>query len=135
VPFLAVEGADHMPGIALFDWPAQDLQTAAINYIHSRQSFASVSAKPADLTLTIKAWLKMRSSDKYLYGLRLESALGHSGKLPIKAYLVEKEASGSSVRWITASDQDPIAETVQAALDDLLSQIETDHLLYRNGQR
>ena len=124
-----------MPGIALFNWPAQDLQTAAINYIQSRQSFASVSAKPADLTLTIKAWLTMRSRDKYRYSLRLESALGHSGKLPIKAYLVERQAVGSSVRWTTASDQDPIAETVQAALDDLLSQIETDHLLYRNGPR
>jgi hypothetical protein len=39
------------------------------------------------------------------------------------------------VRWITASDQTPIAETVQAALDDLLTQIEADHLLYRNGLR
>lgn len=124
-----------MPGIALFDWPAQDLRTAAINYIQSRRSFASVSAEPADLTLTIKAWLTMRSQDKYRYSLRLESALGYSGKPPTKAYLVEKEAVGSSVRWITASDQDPIAETVQAALDDLLSQIEADHLMYRNGPR
>jgi hypothetical protein len=124
-----------MPGIALLDWPAEDLRTAAINYIESRQSFASVSAKPADLTLTIKAWLTMRSRDNYRYSLRLESALGHSGKLPAKSYLVEKEAVGSSVRWVTASDQAPIAETVQAALDDLLSQIEANHLLYRNEPR
>ena len=124
-----------MPGILLLEWPAQDLRSAAINYIQTRQSFASVSDKPADLTLTIKAWLTMRSSGNYHYQLRLESALGPSEKPPIKSYLVIKEAAGSSVRWVTASDQTPIAEAVQAALDDLLSQIETDRLLYPNGSR
>jgi len=135
VPFLSVEGADHRPGIAMFDWPAQDLQAAAINYIQSHQSFASVDDKPANLTLTIKAWLTMRFRDNYRYNLRLESALGPAEKLPIKSYLVEKEAVGSSVRWVTASDQTPIAEMVQAALEDLLSQIETDYLLYQNRPR
>jgi len=72
----------------------------------------------------------MRSRGTYRYRLRLESALGPSEKPPIKSYLVEKETVGSSVRWITASDQTPIAEAVQAAMDDLLSQIEADHLLY-----
>ncbi|MEP6934616.1 MAG: hypothetical protein ABI988_11825, partial [Nitrospirota bacterium] len=137
VPFLAVEGADHRPGIALFDWPSQDLGSAAIHYIRSRQSFASVSDTPADLTLTVKAWLTLRSTEHYRYSLRLESVLAASEKRPIKSYLVQKEAVGSSVRWVTASDQTPIAETVQAALDDLLSQIEADHLLYvdRNEPR
>lgn len=135
VPFLAMEGADHRPGIILLDWPAQDLRSAAINYIQSRRSFASVSDKPADLTLRINAWLTMRSRDDYHYRLRLESALGPSSTPPIKSYLIEKEAVGSGVRWITASDQTPIAEAVQAAFDDLLSQIEADHLLYRNGPR
>ena len=65
VPFLAVEGADHMPGIALFEWPAQDLRSAAIDYIQSRQTFASVGDRPADLTLTVKAWLTMRSRGNY----------------------------------------------------------------------
>jgi hypothetical protein len=133
VPFLAIEGADHRQGIILLDWPVQDLRSAAIHYIQSRQTFTSVGEKPADLTLTIKAWLTMRSSGNYHYRLRLESALGRSDQLPTKSYLVEKEAIGSSVRWITASDQTPIAEAVQAALDDLLTQIEADHLLYRNG--
>jgi hypothetical protein len=119
-----------MPGVALLEWPAQDLRTAAIDYIQSRQTFASVSDRPADLTFTVKAWLTMRSRGNYRYSLRLESALGPSEKPPIKSYLVEKETVGSSVRWITASDQTPIAEAVQAALDDLLSQIEADHLLY-----
>ena len=102
-----------MPGIALLEWPAQDLRTAAIDYIQSRQTFASVGDKPADLTLTIKAWLTMRSRNNYHYSLRLESALGPSEKPPIKSYLVEKETVGSSVRWITASDQTPIAEAVK----------------------
>jgi len=135
VPFLALQGADHRPGIILLDWPAQDLRTATIEYIHARQTFASVGDKPADLTLTVKAWLAMRSQDNYYYLLHLESALGPSGKPPVKSYLAEKETVGSNVRWITASDQTPIAEAVQAALDDLLSQIEADHLLYRNGVR
>ena len=124
-----------MPGIALLEWPAQDLRSAAIDYIQSRQTFASVGDRPADLTFTVKAWLTMRSRGNYRYSLRLESALGPSGNPPIKSYLVEKETVGSSVRWITASDQNPIAEAVQAALDDLLTQIEADHLLYRNGPR
>jgi hypothetical protein len=132
VPFLAIEGADHRQGITLLDWPAQDLRSAAIHYIQSRQTFTSVGEKPPDLTLTIKAWLTMRSRDNYHYRLRMESALGRSEQLPTKSYLVEKETIGSSVRWITASDQTPIAAAVQAALDDLLSQIEADRLLYQN---
>ena len=122
-----------MPGIALLEWPAQDLRTAAVDYIQSRQTFDSVGDKPADLILTVKAWLTMRSRGNYRYSLRLESALGPSENPPIKSYLVEKETVGSSVRWITASDQSPIAEAVQAALDDLLTQIEADHLLYQKG--
>jgi hypothetical protein len=135
VPFLALEGADHRPGIILLEWPAQDLRTAAIDYIHARQTFASVGEQPADLTLIVKAWLMMRSQDNYYYRVHLESALGPSGKPPVKSYLAERETVGSNVRWVTASDQTPIAEAVQAALDDLLSQIEADHLLYINGSR
>jgi hypothetical protein len=122
-----------MPGIALLDWSAQDLRSATIDYIQSRQTFASVGDRPADLTLTVKAWLTMRSRGNYRYSLRLESALGPSENMPIKSYLVEKETVGSSVRWVTTSDQTPIAEAVQAALDDLLTQIEADHPLYRKG--
>ena len=133
VPFLALEGADHRRGITLLEWPAEDLRSAVADYIRSRQTFTSVGAGPADLTLTVKGWLTMRSRDEYHYSLRLESTLGPSEKPPIKSYLVEKETVGSSVRWVTASDQSPIAEAVQAALDDLLTQIEADHLLYRKG--
>src|SRR4029077_7266593 len=87
VPFLALEGADHRPGIILLEWPAQDLRTAAIDYIHARQTFASVGEQPADLTLIVKAWLMMRSQDNYYYRVHLESALGPSGKPPVKSYL------------------------------------------------
>ena len=124
-----------MPGITLLEWPAQDLRTAVIDYIRSRRTFASAGDRPADLTLTVKAWLTMRSRGNYQYSLRLESDLGPSDKPPIKSYLVEKETMGSSVRWITSSDQSPIADAVHAALDDLLTQIEADYLLYRKGPR
>jgi len=130
VPFLALEGADHMPGIVLFEWPAKDLRAATIDYIQQRRTFAAVSDEQGSLTLTIKAWLRMQSHRQYRYRLRLESDLGPTGKPPVKSYVVEKEAVGSRVRWITASDQDPIAEAVQAALDNLLLQIEEDAALY-----
>ena len=130
VPFLALEGADHMPGIALFDWPVKDLRTAIIDYAQQRRTFASVSEDQGALTLTIKAWLFMRSRGDYRYIVRFESDLGPSGKPPIKSYLAQRETVGSEVRWVTASDQTPIAEAVQVALDDLFLQIEEDALLY-----
>jgi hypothetical protein len=122
-----------MPGIAMLDWPAKDLRAAAIDYIRQRQTFTTVSDEQGALTLTIKAWLWMRSPAEYRYTIRFESELGPSGKPPIKTYLVQKEAVGSRVRWTTASDRGPIAEAVQAALDDLLLQIEEDSALYGKG--
>ena len=119
-----------MPGIALFEWPVKDLRAAAIDYIQQRRTFASVSNEHGAFTLTIRAWLRMQSRGEYHYILRLESDLGLTGKPPMKSYMVKKEAVGSQVRWVTASDQDPIAEAVQAALDDLLLQIEEDGALY-----
>lgn len=133
VPFLALEGADHMPGIGLLEWPAKDLQAAAIDYLQRRQTFSSVGDGPGSLTLTIKAWLTMRSRGAYVYKLRLESDLGPTGKPAIKSYLVEKEAIGSAVRWVTASDENPIRQAVQAALDDLAQQIEAEALPSRKG--
>jgi len=70
--------------------------------------------------------LWVRSREAYRYTVHLESELGPTGKLPVKSYVVEKEAVGSHVRWMTASDQDPIGTAVQAALDDLFMQIEED---------
>jgi hypothetical protein len=134
VPFLALEGADHMPGIALLQWPAKDLRTAAIGYIQQRRTFVSAGDSPSDLALTMKAWLTMLSRGEYRYILRLETDLNPAGKPALKSYVVQKEAVGSSVRWVTASDQGPIAQVVQAAFDDLLAQIEADHALYRTSK-
>jgi hypothetical protein len=121
-----------MPGIVLLNWPAADLKAAAIRYIQDRRTFASVGEGPGSLTLTIKAWLTMRSREVYYYRLRLESDLGPSGKPAPKSYVTEQEEPGSGVRWVTASDQNPIARAVQAAFDDLFAQIEADAPLYGN---
>jgi len=64
----------------------------------------------------------------------LETDIGPADRPPVKSYVVQKEAVGSSVRWVTASDQDPIAQIVQAALDDLFTQIEADRALYRTSK-
>lgn len=130
VPFLALEGADHMPGITLLDWPVKDLRTAVVGYAGQRGTFTSVSEDHGALTLTIKAWLFMRSRGDYRYIVRFESDLGPSGQPPIKSYLAQRETVGSEVRWVTASDQKPIADAVQAALDDLFLQIEEDTSMY-----
>jgi hypothetical protein len=74
--------------------------------------------------------LWVRSREAYRYTVHLESALGPAGKPPVKSYVVQKEAVGSRVRWVTSSDQDPIGAAVQAALDDLFMQIEDDAALY-----
>lgn len=134
VPFLALEGADHMPGIALLEWPAKDLRTAAISYIQQRRTFVSVEDSPSDLTLTMKAWLTMLSRGEYRYVFRLETDLSPVGKPLLKSYVVQKETVGSSVRWVTESDRNPIAQVVQAAFDDLLTQIEADHTLFRTSR-
>lgn len=132
VPFLSLEGADHMPGIGLLDWPAKDFHAAAIDYFAKRRTFLSVGDEPAALTLTIKVWLTMRSRGSYVYKLRLESDLGPTGELPIGSYLSEKTAIGSSVRWVTESDRGPIQQAVQEALDDLAQQIEADSRMYES---
>ena len=120
-----------MPGIVSLEWKVKDLEAAIIDYIQRRRTFASVNEDPSRYRLAIKAWLTMRSRSAYVYKLRLESDLGLDGKPPMKSYVTEKEASGSTVRWVTASDQAPIEQTVQAALDDLLEQIESDARVYR----
>lgn len=119
-----------MPGIALIEWPVSDLQTALVNYIQQRRTFASVEADTGTLTMNVNAWLWMRSRTEYWYTIRLETDLGPSGEQPIKSYLAQKKAIGSLVRWRTASDQEPIEKAIQSVLDDLLLQIEEDAALY-----
>jgi len=127
---LATEGADHMPGIALLDWRQRDLTQALIRYVQQRETFRSVSIDPAELTLRINTKLALASrQNRYHYRIRLQAEMSEASNL-IKAYPVEQVAVGSSVRWVTASDRDPIEAALKLALDDLLSQIEADRSLY-----
>ena len=129
MPFLAIEGADHMPGIPLLEWPVKDLRRTALDYFTRRQTFRAVALEPAELRLVIKAWLTLRAPDRYLYRVHLESELSFPGQKPIKTTAVEGEAFGSSVRWNTASDQEPIVEATTQALRQLASDIEQDQEL------
>jgi hypothetical protein len=130
VPLLALQGPDRMPGIAMLEWPAADLRRAIIDYARQRGTFRAVADNQGTLGLTVKAWLWMRSREAYRYTVQLESDVGPTGKPPVKSYVVKKESVGPRIRWVTASDQDPIASAVQAALDDLFMQIEEDAALY-----
>lgn len=119
-----------MPGISLLEWPADDLRGAIVEYARQRGTFRAAAEDQGSLTLTVKAWLWVRSREAYRYIVQLESDLGPTGRPPAKSYVVQKEAVGPRVRWVTASDQNPIAAAVQAALDDLFMQIEADAALY-----
>lgn len=130
VPFLELQGPDRMPGIALLEWPAADLRRAIVEYARQRGTFRTVGDEQGSLTLTVKAWLWLRSREAYRYILHLESDLGPTGKSPVKSYVVEKETVGSRVRSVTSSDEGPITAAVQSALDDLFQQIEEDAALY-----
>lgn len=130
---LSLEGADHMPGITLLEWPHRDLSQALIRYVQHRETFSWVSTDPADLTLSISTKLALASRDRYRYRIRLQAEMSEASRL-IKAYLVEHDATGSRVRWVTASDRDPIEAALQLALDDLLTQIEADRSLYVGGK-
>jgi hypothetical protein len=131
----ALEGADHMPGIGLLEWTWQDFRQGVINYIEKRRSFRSVGTGPAEMTLSLKAALAMRSRDRYLYILRLEAALSSAKNPAIASYTVETQAAGSFARWVTASDRDPINRALQEALDELLTRIEADRHLMLEEKR
>lgn len=126
---LLMEGADHMPGIGLLEWPHHDLSQALIRYVQQRGTFSSVSADPADLAFSITTKLALTSRERYHYRIRLQAEMSETAHL-IKTYLVEHDVAGSTVRWVTASDRDPIEAALQLALDDLLTQIEADRSLY-----
>jgi hypothetical protein len=126
---LTIQGADHMPGITLLEWRTPDLARATMEYIRKRGTFASVSEGPADLAMKLTARLSMITRGPYVYHVRLQADMGTVTE-PIKSYDVERSSTGSSVRWVTASDRDPIEAALQSALEDLLTNIETDRLLY-----
>lgn len=125
-----------MPGIPMLDWPAKDLRQAIIHYFAGRQTFRAIGTDPAALRMVVKAWLTLRAPDRYLYRVHLEADLAHSGHEPFKTYAAEGEALGSSVRWITASDQEPINAATSQALQQLAAQIDQDRdLIVTNNSR
>lgn len=126
---LTIQGADHMPGITLLEWTPRNFSQAVVQYIRQRGTFTSVSEDTADLTMKLTARLSMISRGPYIYHVRIHADMG-SASSTIKSYDVERSATGSSVRWVTASDRDPIEAALQSALEDLLTNIETDRLLY-----
>ncbi len=130
---LTIQGADHMPGITLLEWLPRDFAQAALHYIRQRGTFISVSGDSADLTMKLTARLSMVSRGPYVYSVRLHAEMG-TAAAPIKTYDVERSATGSSVRWVTASDRDPIEAAFQSALEDLLTNIETDRALYLGNE-
>lgn len=127
---ISMEGPDHRPGIALLEWSHLDLNQAVLRYLQQRGTFASVSPEPADLTLRVATKLTLTSRQGvYYYRISLQAAMSEAARL-IRSYSAEQTAMGSSVRWVTASDGDPIETALQMALEDLMRQVEEDGNLY-----
>jgi hypothetical protein len=126
VKFLALEGPDHMPGIVLLEWPAQDLQRALVDYLSQRQTFAAVGTEPGDWRLSVNAWLTMRAPDNYVYRLHLEAELSKPDGSVVKRYAADGEAPGEPVRWVTRSDQKPIEAATNQAFHELTVKLEED---------
>ena len=119
-----------MPGITLLEWRPRTLTPALIHYIRERGTFSSVSADSGDLTLAVTTKLAMTSRAQYQYRITLQAEMRQAAIGVIKTYVAEGSAPGSAIRWVTASDRDPIEAALQHALDALLSQIEADRPLY-----
>ena len=126
----ALEGADHRPGITLLEWPHQSLREAVIQYARHRRTFSSVVADSAELGMNMTTKLTLSSRQgRYHYHIRLQAELSEAGR-PIKTYRAEGAAAGSTARWVTASDRDPVESALTLALDDLFARIEEDRSLY-----
>lgn len=129
---ISMEGPDHRPGITMLEWSHLDLKQALLRYVRQRGTFISVSPDPVDLTLRVATKLTLTSrSDLYHYRIGLQAEMSDGAGL-MKSYRAEHTAVGSSVRWVTASDRVPIEIALQAALEDLMEQIEADRLIYIN---
>jgi hypothetical protein len=129
---VSMEGPDHRPGIVLLEWSHLDLKQAVLRYLQQRGTFASVSFDSADLTLRVATKLTLTArSNLYHYRIGLQAEMSE-GVRPIKSYRAEHTAVGSSVRWVTASDSNPIEIALQAALEDLMRQVEADRSIYIN---
>jgi uncharacterized lipoprotein YajG len=133
-PF-SMEGPDHRPGITMLEWSHLDLEQAILRYLQQRGTFASVSHDPADLTLRVATKLTLTSrGGLYRYRILLQADMSEGVRL-IKSYRAEQTVTGSSVRWVTASDRTPIELALQGALEDLMRQIEADRQTYNGSDR
>jgi hypothetical protein len=131
---LAIEGADHRPGITLLEWPHRDLSQAIVHYARRRETFSSVFTGTAELVLHITTKLALADRQgRYHYHIHVQAEMSEGDRL-VKTYRAEHTAAGSRVRWVTASDRDPIESALQLALDELFAQIETDRSLYVYGR-
>lgn len=127
---ITMVGADHRPGITLLKWSENDLTQAVVRYLQQRGTFASVSTDRADLTLSMATKLSLTSrQNRYHYRIHLHAEMKESAQL-VKSYVAEQDVAGSMVRWVTASDRDPIESALQLALEELMTQIEADNRLY-----
>jgi hypothetical protein len=127
---VSMEGPDHRPGIALLEWSHLDLKQAVLRYLHQRGTFTSVSPDPADLTLHVATKLTLTSRHgRYHYRILLQADMSEAAGV-IKSYRAEHTAAGSSVRWVTASDRNPIETALQGALEDLMRQVEADRAIH-----
>ena len=132
---ISMEGPDHRPGIAMLEWLPVDQERAILRYLQQRGTFASVSLDPADLTLRVATKLSLTSrGGLYRYRILLQADMSESVRL-IKSYRAEQTVTGSSVRWVTASDRAPIELALQGALEDLMRQIEADRSIYIGSDR
>ncbi|MCP9448673.1 MAG: hypothetical protein NNA21_01245 [Nitrospira sp.] len=127
---LALEGADHRPGITLLEWSRDDVHRAIVRYAEQRKTFASIVNDRPDLTLQVRTKLTLTSRQgRYHYHVRVQAEMSETSR-PIKTYIAEGSAPGSIARWVTASDRDPVESALKLALDDLFSQIEADRSVY-----
>jgi hypothetical protein len=127
---ITLVGADHRQGITLLEWPHSDVSQAVFGYVQERGTFLSVSMDQADLALHLATKLLMTTRQgRYHYRIMVQAEMNEAA-LVKKSYLVEQTAVGSSVRWITASDRDPIKTALRLALEGLMSQIEADRPFY-----
>jgi hypothetical protein len=132
---ISMEGPDHRPGIAMLEWSHVDQEQAILRYLQQRGTFASVSHDPADLALRMATKLTLTSrGGLYRYRILLQADMSEGGRL-IKSYRAEHTVTGSSVRWVTASDRAPIELALQGALEDLTNQIEADRRTYTGSGR
>ncbi|MCP9440487.1 MAG: hypothetical protein NNA20_12645 [Nitrospira sp.] len=127
---LALEGADHRPGIMFLEWSRHDLQQAIAQYAAQRKTFAALTDDRSDFTLHVRAKLALTSRQwHYHYQIRLQAEM-REGDRVVKTYVADGLAKGSFARWVTASDRIPIESALRLALDDLFSRIEADRSVY-----